>query len=143
MANEYLRTSRIPKGYAAEDVLKRFGWPKKTHQKIVNKYYNSKFKKLSPTADTVLTAPADFSWPNMDQNLVAIMTKNLKELQKQFTKFTKSISAYEKALRDNKNLADEQAAFLKEYSLHMRNAKKLTKRCVDDYRAPRKMTRLA
>lgn len=135
MVNEYLRTERIPKGYAAGDVLKTFGWPKPLHQKIVKKGYNAKYRKIAPTADTVLSAPADFTFPRMNPKQFADFKKKLGELSGIYGELTRYREGFEAELKRHKTSVKKIENASKRYSKHITNANKLAKRCVDDLKA--------
>lgn len=135
MVNVYLRTERIPKNFAASDVLKTFGWPQPTHQKIVKKGYNAKFRKTAPTAETVLTAPADFSFPRMNPAQFADFKKKLGELSGIYGDLTHYREQFEQELKRHKTSVKKIEDASKRYSKHMANANKLAKRCVDDLKA--------
>lgn len=135
MVNDYLRTERIPKSYAATDVLKTFGWPKPSHQKIVQKSYNAKFRKTAPTADTVLTAPADFSFPRMNPKQFADFKKKLGELKGVYDELTRFREGCEAELKRHTTSIKKVEDAYKRYNKHLANANKLAKRCVDDLKA--------
>ena len=135
MVNVYLRTERIPKNFAATDVLKTFGWPKPAHQKIVKKGYNAKYRKTAPTADTVLTAPTDFNFPRMNPKQFTDLKKRLGELFKIHGQVTGYREECEHKLKRHKASAKDIEAASKRYSKHITNANKLAKRCVDDLKA--------
>ncbi|TDE40150.1 hypothetical protein [Antarcticimicrobium sediminis] len=135
MVNEYLRIERIPKGFAATDVLKTFGWPKPSHQKIVKKGYNAKYRKIAPTADTVLSAPTDFTFPRMNPKQFADFKKKLGELSGIYGELTNFREQCEYELKRHKTSVKKIENASKRYSKHITNANKLAKRCVDDLKA--------
>ena len=97
--------------------------------------YNAKFRKVAPTADTVLTEPADFSFPRLNQKEYKELKDRLDNRQfvhAELVKFREALEAQYKKKETNRKAIE---AALEQYGKHVANGNVLAERCAKDLKA--------
>lgn len=79
----------LRKGDTAGKFLASEGWPKNTRQKIIEKKYNSEYKKTAKDTTTKLPSPTPLSWPSVPPATYKILKSDAVKLMKELGRLSK------------------------------------------------------
>ena len=87
--SDVLIQTLLRKGETAAKVLAGEGWPKNTHQKLIDARYNKEFKKTAKDSTTKLPNAAPLSWPTANPATYKILKTDIAKLLKELMRLDK------------------------------------------------------